>query len=98
MKAPNMSHTVELLYPDSAQARAALAGRKPGSANCCGLNNAKGASAVTSVMPITAMAAPGNRPRRIATMTGARAFHSGVAAFASGRPLGVATVSLDGGA
>src|SRR5258706_2161081 len=127
MKAPNMSHTVELLYPESAQARAALAGRKPDSANCCGLNNAKGASTVTSVMPIIAMAAPGNGSRirptitptkiekkyhawgakpegtgnnaRIITIaTGASAFHSGAAVFASGRPLGVATVSLDGGA
>src|SRR5882724_7447989 len=69
MKAPNMSHTVELLYPDSAQARAALAGRKPGSANCCGLNNAKGASTVTTVIPITAIAAPGKGSRIRPTIT-----------------------------
>jgi hypothetical protein len=37
IKAPNMSHTVELLYPESAHLRAAFAGWKPDCANCCGL-------------------------------------------------------------
>src|SRR5579864_2708794 len=69
MKAPKMSHTVELLYPDSAQIRAAFAGRKPASDNCCGLNSAKRPSTVTAVMPITAMAAPGNGSRTRPTIT-----------------------------
>src|SRR5579864_903289 len=69
MKAPKMSHTVELLYPDSAQVRAALAGRKPGSDNCCGLNSAKRPSTATTVMPIRAMAAPGNGSRIRPTIT-----------------------------
>ena len=69
MNAPKMSHTVELLYPDSAQVRAALAGRKPASDNCCGLNSAKRPRTVTNVMPIIAMAAPGNGSRIRPTIT-----------------------------
>src|SRR5260370_34446152 len=69
MNAPKMSHTVELLYPDSAQVRAALAERKPGSDNCCGLNSAKRPSTATTVMPIRAMAAPGNGSRIRPTIT-----------------------------
>src|SRR5271165_5656655 len=67
-----MSQTVGLLYPDSAQVRAALAGWKPGCANCWGLKSAKGASTVTSVMPMMAMAAPGNGSTISPTMTPAK--------------------------
>jgi Sodium:sulfate symporter transmembrane region len=45
-----ISQTVGLLYPDNAQLRAALAGRKPGSDNCCGLNRAKRSNAAISVI------------------------------------------------
>src|ERR1700739_4980127 len=69
MNAPKISHTVGLLYPDSAQVRAALAGRKPGSDNCCGLNSAKRPSTATTVMPIKATAAPGNGSRIRPTIT-----------------------------
>src|SRR4029077_547504 len=69
MNAPKMSHTVELLYPESAQVKAAFAGRKPASDNCCGLNRAKRPSTVTTVMPITATAAPGNGSRTRPTIT-----------------------------
>src|ERR1700758_4628716 len=64
-----MSQTVGLLYPDSAQSRAALAGRRPGSDNCWGLNSAKRSSTAISVIPITAMAAPGSGSRTRPTIT-----------------------------
>src|ERR1700731_4175594 len=69
MNAPKISHTVELLYPDSAQARAAFAGRNPGSDNCCGLNSVKRPSTDTTVIAITAIAAPGNGSRTRPTIT-----------------------------
>ena len=72
MNAPNMSHTVGLLYPESAQVRAALAGRNPGADNCWGLNSVKRASTVTRVRPIIAMAAPGNGSRTSPIITPAK--------------------------
>jgi hypothetical protein len=63
---------VELLYPDSAHVRAAFAGRKPDCANCCGLNSVIGASTVTSVNPIKAMAAPGRGSRTKPTIAPAK--------------------------
>src|SRR5580765_2123674 len=69
MNAPKISHTVELLYPDSAHVKAAFAGRKPASDNCCGLNRANRPSTVKTVMPIIAMAAPGNGSRTRPTIT-----------------------------
>src|SRR5271165_6248828 len=70
--APSMSHTVGLLYPDSAQVRAAPAGRNPGVTNCWGLNKVKRASTVTSVRPINAIAAPGSGSRIRPTITPAK--------------------------
>src|ERR1700758_4540871 len=64
-----MSQTVGLLYPDSAQSRAALAGRRPGSDNCWGLNSAKRSSTAISVMPMTAMPAPGSGSTTRPTIT-----------------------------
>src|ERR1700682_4834807 len=69
MNAPKMSHTVGLLYPDSAQLRAALGGRKPGADNCWGLNSTNGASTATTVIPMIAIAAPGNGSRTRPTIT-----------------------------
>ena len=72
MKAPTMSHTVELLYPSSAQVSAAFGEWKPGCDNCSGLNSTNRASTLTSVRPINAMAAPGNGSRTRPTMTPAK--------------------------
>src|ERR1700675_399849 len=72
MKAPNMSHTVGLLYPDSAQVRAALAGRKSGADNCWGLNSTNRARTATTVRPMIAIAAPGNGSRTNPTITPAK--------------------------
>src|SRR5258707_170386 len=72
MNAPNMSHTVGLLYPESAQVRAALAGWKPGWDNSWGLNSTNGASTETSVNPIIAIAAPGKGSRTNPTITPAK--------------------------
>src|SRR5580704_2004788 len=69
MNAPKISHTVGLLYPDSAHARAALGGRKPGSDNCWGLNSANRGNTATSVRPVIAMAAPGNGSKTRPTIT-----------------------------
>src|SRR6266851_8704879 len=69
MNAPKMSHTVGLLYPDSAQLRAAFGGRKPGSDNCWGLNSTNGASTATTVIPMIAIAAPGSGSRTRPTIT-----------------------------
>src|ERR1700693_1515083 len=69
MNAQKMSHTVALLYPDSAQLRAALAGRKSGADNCWGLNSTNGASTATTVIPMIAIAAPGNGSRTRPTIT-----------------------------
>src|SRR6185369_8586587 len=72
MKAPTMSHTVELLYPSSAQVRAAFGRRRPACDNWSGLNSTKRASTLTSVRPINAMTAPGKRSRTRPTMTPAK--------------------------
>src|ERR1700730_13249101 len=72
MNAQKMSHTVALLYPDSAQLRAALAGRKSGADNCWGLNSTNGASTATTVIPMIAIAAPGNGSRTSPTITPAK--------------------------
>src|SRR5208283_2155776 len=72
MNAPNMSHTVELLYPERAQVRAVPAGWKPGCNSSCGLNSTRRPSTVTAVMPITATAAPGNGSRTRPTITPAK--------------------------
>src|SRR5271167_738338 len=63
INAPRMSHAVGLLYPDNAQLMAALGNRKPGADICCGLNNTNRARTVTRVIPISAIAAPGNGSR-----------------------------------
>src|SRR5271166_3011379 len=81
--APSMSHTVGLLYPDNAQVRAAAAGRKPGCDNCWGLNSAKGASTVTSVKPMIAIAAPGNGSKISPTITPAKIEKYNQAKFAA---------------
>src|SRR5580704_9172128 len=72
MNAPKISHTVGLLYPDSAHARAALGGRKPGSDNCWGLNSTNRGNTATSVRPVIAMAAPGKGSRTKPTITTAK--------------------------
>src|ERR1700757_3889104 len=69
MNAPKMSHTVGLLYPDSAHARAALGARKPGSDNCWGLNSTNRGNTATSVRPAIAIAAPGNGSKTSPTIT-----------------------------
>src|SRR6266436_1478271 len=69
MNAPKMSHTVGLLYPDSAQLRAALGARKPGCDNCSGLNSTNRGNNATNVRPLNAMAAPGNGSKTSPTMT-----------------------------
>src|SRR3981189_2546473 len=69
MNAPKISHTVGLLYPESAQAKEALGARKPGSDNCCGLNSTNRGNTATSVRPVIAMAAPGNGSKTKPTIT-----------------------------
>src|SRR6202049_949102 len=69
MNAPKISHTVALLYPDSAQLRAALGERKPGADNCSGLNSTNGESTAATVIPMIAIAAPGNGSRTRPTIT-----------------------------
>src|SRR4029077_10376986 len=69
MNAPKMSHTVGLLYPDSAQLRAALGARKPDCDNCSGLNSTNRGNTATSVRPVIAMAAPGNGSKTRPTIT-----------------------------
>src|SRR5260370_25574129 len=69
MNAPKMSHTVGLLYPDSAQLRAALGARKPGCDNCSGLNSTNRGNNATNVRPLNAMAAPGNGSKTSPTTT-----------------------------
>src|ERR1700682_3515947 len=69
MNAPKMSHTVGLLYPESAQLRAALGERKPGADNCWGLKSTNGESTAATVIPIIAIAAPGNGSRTRPTIT-----------------------------
>src|ERR1700675_4014404 len=69
MNAPKMSHTVGLLYPESAQLRAALGERKPGADNCSGLNSTNGERTAATVIPMTAKAAPGNGSRTRPTIT-----------------------------
>src|ERR1700752_344091 len=69
MNAPKMSHTVGLLYPDSAQLRAALGTRKPGCDNCSGLNSTNLANTAARVRPVIAMAAPRNGSKTSPTIT-----------------------------
>src|SRR5580704_4049765 len=69
MNAPKMSHTVGLLYPDSAQFRAALGARKPGCDNCSGLNSTNRGNIATNVRPLNAIAAPGNGSKTRPTIT-----------------------------
>src|SRR5260370_38149383 len=86
MNAPKISHTVGLLYPESAQARAALGARKPGSDNCCGLNSTNRGNTATSVRPVIAMAAPGNGSKTKPTITPTKMekkYHA-----SCGRPIG----------
>ena len=72
MKAAKINHTVGSEKPDSAQARAALAGLKPGWASCAGLYSTTGASTVAVVTPIRPIAPPGSGSSTSATMTAAK--------------------------
>ena len=60
MKAPKMSHTVELENPDSAHASAERGALKPAWASCAGLKNTYGASTATRPTPIRPIAPPGS--------------------------------------
>src|SRR5829696_439703 len=99
MKAPKMSHTVGLAKPESAQARAALAGLKPGLARSAEPYSTQGARTVARVTPRRLTAGPGSGSTIRPTITpakmakkyhacGARPAGAGMTAMASATATG----------